>query len=457
MKLALELLVRQQQGYFTAKQALAAGYSYRMQNYHARNGNWKKIDRAIYRLTGYPDSMESRFVYWFLWSGKYAKPEQVAISHQSALAYYGLSEWNADDAPVHLTVPQSTSPRGHAGGCVLHRAALDLPNDVNRKGGFNITTPERTLRDLKPDLVLQRKWGETVQQAHARNLIDRHAVEVILADLSGHAVQQIFAGAGKGEQMAASQVGAWASSGSAVPDAGSSSQRSLVFRRVNRSGFLGNRSAFTLVELLVVVSIIAILASLLLPVLGKAVGTARQTQCANNLRQLHLSFQYYANDFNGTLATHQFAWIYQLRDTYPDQFPPPKMWSAGAAGRQVWHCPACPRNSVSDTNSNGASDYGNNSQWSKLPNETNGTKIAAVAPRPSEKFMLADIGFMTRPTLYPVYPDRMMDALQHDARLNMLFFDGHVTSRSDPYNICRWTSWGGYNGAADKRPFNTSP
>ena len=51
--------------------------------------------------------------------------------------------------------------------------------------------------------------------------------------------------------------------------------------------------AFTIVEMLVVISIIAVLASLLLPAVQAARETARRLQCSSNMRQL-------AN------ATHQF-------------------------------------------------------------------------------------------------------------------------------------------------------
>ncbi|HEV2319140.1 MAG TPA: type II secretion system protein [Verrucomicrobiae bacterium] len=61
----------------------------------------------------------------------------------------------------------------------------------------------------------------------------------------------------------------------------------------------GRSFGFTLVELLIVVAVIAILASLLLPVLSAARAKSQQTACVNNLRQLAACWFMYAND-NGS-------------------------------------------------------------------------------------------------------------------------------------------------------------
>src|SRR5256885_5437199 len=58
------------------------------------------------------------------------------------------------------------------------------------------------------------------------------------------------------------------------------------------------RRAFTLIELLIVIAIIAILAAILFPVFAQAREKARQATCQSNLKQIGSAFAMYVQDYD---------------------------------------------------------------------------------------------------------------------------------------------------------------
>jgi predicted transcriptional regulator of viral defense system len=146
-----------QAGYFTAAQALDAGYSYQAQKHHVDHGNWTRVDRGLFRLPGWPVGMDDGFVLWRLWSR-----DRGVVSHESALTLHDLGDVNP--VHVHLTVPPGFRARHPA--VHLHFAVLPDADVVDREG-YRLTTVERTLLDLAATDISQEQLDVAVSDAVA--------------------------------------------------------------------------------------------------------------------------------------------------------------------------------------------------------------------------------------------------------------------------------------------------
>jgi prepilin-type N-terminal cleavage/methylation domain-containing protein/prepilin-type processing-associated H-X9-DG protein len=85
------------------------------------------------------------------------------------------------------------------------------------------------------------------------------------------------------------------------------------------SGRPNSTGAFTLVEMLVVIGIIGILASMMMPALARAKAKAHQTKCLNHMRQLDLALKMYAGDFNEEYPARlqrTNSWYVKLKQYY---------------------------------------------------------------------------------------------------------------------------------------------
>jgi prepilin-type processing-associated H-X9-DG protein len=223
--------------------------------------------------------------------------------------------------------------------------------------------------------------------------------------------------------------------------------------------------------MLVVITIVAILAALLLPAIGRLRGEAQSASCINNLRQISVMTGIYAIDHNDCFSP---AWTRLGDGTWLDyliaftQFGGdfPATHAAMGTGKLGTRCPtqlltdaqcsatfrsACGIYSGTD---NWWYDYGINYQGLTPVNDyttsPDGVPIPApirrVAVRnPSKCIYVADgniadggIPWLIHPTWSAAYP-----ADRHNGFGHVLWVDGHVTSESrstltDPANINLW-------------------
>ncbi|NLW49832.1 MAG: type II secretion system protein [Candidatus Brocadiaceae bacterium] len=97
------------------------------------------------------------------------------------------------------------------------------------------------------------------------------------------------------------------------------------------------RKAFTLIEMLVVIAIIAILAGLLMPALAKARKEARKTHCINNQRNVGTFLVMYGTDNRG--AYPSFSWLDGDDRVYDSSLSVAKLYGGAYADQvELFHC-----------------------------------------------------------------------------------------------------------------------
>src|SRR5438270_6366912 len=163
-------IAEQQQGFFTAKQAKAAGFAENTHPYHVQVGNWIREHRGIYRLALFPTADRPDLVLWALWSRNRNEEVEGVYSHHTALSLYDLSDLNP--AKLQMTVPTDFRRNSDIPGIlVLHYA--DLPeSDIQTTQGFKFTHPLRAVLDLIAEGAVERKFiGQALTHGVDRALI----------------------------------------------------------------------------------------------------------------------------------------------------------------------------------------------------------------------------------------------------------------------------------------------
>jgi prepilin-type N-terminal cleavage/methylation domain-containing protein/prepilin-type processing-associated H-X9-DG protein len=195
----------------------------------------------------------------------------------------------------------------------------------------------------------------------------------------------------------------------------------------------GSSDAFTLIELLVVIAIIAVLAGLLLPALARAKASARSIQCLNQMRQLGLAVNFYADENGDEFPRSQHSAFTHRQLTWGRALAP-QLGSDTATWtnllRAVYRCPT-------DRRTNGWS-YGLNVYFELGPDDDYVGKPQTwrrlgTVPRPSATVLFAENASGAdhiMPNFWIAPPDAVdVASRRHGRGANYTFVDGHAESR----------------------------
>ncbi|MBO4630476.1 MAG: prepilin-type N-terminal cleavage/methylation domain-containing protein [Lentisphaeria bacterium] len=185
---------------------------------------------------------------------------------------------------------------------------------------------------------------------------------------------------------------------------------------------------FTLIELLIVISIIAILAGMLLPALNSARRKAHGISCLNNLKQSGLALTSYASDWKDS-----FPVIHTGTFANPEEIPGEPQWYTPLIEQYHYQLSylKCPADKGYDA-SKGIQSYMVNAMM------TFGRSTASIAA--SARIVLSERGYEdnSEPEEHQCYPGMSepddwkskIDRELHTKRANYLFADGHAMSYS---------------------------
>lgn len=139
-------LAEQNDGLVTATQARALGIRDSVLARLTQRGKLERVARGVYRIPYFPADRLSQYREAVLWARASHGPQQVALSHETALGVYGISDVNP--SRVHLTAPKDARlRRRRPKWIVIHWDDLQR-KDVATHEGLPVTTVSKSVLDV---------------------------------------------------------------------------------------------------------------------------------------------------------------------------------------------------------------------------------------------------------------------------------------------------------------------
>jgi len=177
-KRRLSAVAQAQQGFFTTKQAIHAGFAEKTHAYHVRAGNWIREYRGIYRLADSPTGDRPDLMLWYLWSQNRKEVPEGTYSHETALSLHELSD--VMPSKLQMTVPKRFRRNSRIPEILeLHRADLGGEN-IQEIHGVRATRPLRTIADIaRSGRVDRSQLRKAVEEALRLGLLTRKQIDAL--------------------------------------------------------------------------------------------------------------------------------------------------------------------------------------------------------------------------------------------------------------------------------------
>jgi very-short-patch-repair endonuclease len=154
-------IAARQHGVVSIRQLRSAGLTDTAVRNRVRTGRLHRAHRGVYAVGHRALSLEGRWMAAVL-----AFPDEAVLSHRSAAELWGLLP--RAGGPTDLTI-SSRGGRGRRAGIRLHRSSTLTPEQRTRNRGFPVTTPSRTISDLRR-VISEPELRRAIRQAELLGL-----------------------------------------------------------------------------------------------------------------------------------------------------------------------------------------------------------------------------------------------------------------------------------------------